>query len=607
MTEVQQSAAGFASPFDVPTPPGAEGWEEMYPYYLLFDRARDARGRARFWFYNGMHFPEPMPAFDMITAESCYLSIGRYQGRVFSIPTVLGIEHRVVNGYVYITSNEVTDPSRDRASGSRRSCRGSASTTRTGTRSSTAGSPRSTRAIGSSRRSRCPRLPELEDEHELIHEHRLGPNYRLIAAYDRSLQLYNELNQLHFELLLLAYGAYLTFFQFCQQRVPRHGDADDDADDRRLRHDDVPARRRAEGACRARRSSTASTARSSTAAAARSSSPSSSRPTRDARGSPTSSRASTRGSSCRPATASTTTTARGSTTRACRSRRSRATSRSCRRGRASTGRRSGCSPSATGSRPSTGAPADRRGARAVRRDPRALPPRVPARGGPQVLHRALGHVAVLQQDARDRRGARRAGFFDEPTTSSTSTSTRCTRRSGPRARLVGRAPGARHRVLAADRRAAQGDPREAAEWMPPPALGPAPEVINEPTGACSGASPPSGCARGRASRRRGRQRLRGLAGRRRGPARVVRDVDEIGDRAAGRGARLPGHGAELGAGVPEDRRRRLGHRRDHVPRGDRRPRVRPARRRRHRHATKRIKTGDRVRVDGNTGVVTILA
>ena len=30
-------------------------------------------------------------------------------------------------------------------------------------------------------------------------------------------------------------------------RVPRHGHADDDADDRRLRHDHVPARRRAEG------------------------------------------------------------------------------------------------------------------------------------------------------------------------------------------------------------------------------------------------------------------------------------------------------------------------------------------------------------------------
>ena len=100
---------GFLSPFEVETPAGAEGWEEMYPYYLLFDPARRESEDSRFWFYNGMHFPEPMPAFDMITAESCYLSIGLYQGRVFSIPNVLGIEHRVVNGYVYITSNEVSD------------------------------------------------------------------------------------------------------------------------------------------------------------------------------------------------------------------------------------------------------------------------------------------------------------------------------------------------------------------------------------------------------------------------------------------------------------------------------------------------------------------
>ena len=68
-----------------------------------------------------------------------------------------------------------------------------------------------------------PRLPALEDEQEVIHEHRLGSNYRLMAAYDRCIHLYNELNQLHFELLLLAYGAYLTFFQFCQGAFPDMG------------------------------------------------------------------------------------------------------------------------------------------------------------------------------------------------------------------------------------------------------------------------------------------------------------------------------------------------------------------------------------------------
>ena len=68
-----------------------------------------------------------------------------------------------------------------------------------------------------------PRLPEIEDEQELLHDHKLGSNFRLMTAYDHCIGLYNELNQLHFELLLLAYGAYLTFFQFCQRRSPTWG------------------------------------------------------------------------------------------------------------------------------------------------------------------------------------------------------------------------------------------------------------------------------------------------------------------------------------------------------------------------------------------------
>ncbi len=212
---------GFPSPFDVETPEGAEGWEEMYPYYLLFDPARPEEA-DRFWFYNGMHFPEPMPAFDMITGESCYMSIGLYQGRVFSIPTVLGIEHRVVNGYVYITSNEVSDPAEIEK-------RLEVFLPRIGyyyenwdalaARWQGEVDPR----IEELAALRVPRLPEIEDEQELIHDHALGSNYRLLAAYERAMQLYNELNQLHFELLLLAYGAYLTFFQFCQAAFPDMG------------------------------------------------------------------------------------------------------------------------------------------------------------------------------------------------------------------------------------------------------------------------------------------------------------------------------------------------------------------------------------------------
>ena len=240
---------GFQSPYDVPTPAGAEGWEEMYPYYLLFDPARREEEENRFWFYNGMHFPEPMPAFDMITGGSCYQSIGLYQGRVFSIPTVLGIEHRVVNGYIYITSNEVSDPAEIEK-------RLEDFLPRIGFYYANWDTlvdrwqVEVDKRIAELAALEVPRLPELEDEQEVIHDHKLGSNYRLMRSYDRTLQLYNELNQLHFELLLLGYGAYVTFFEFCKQAPSPRWATRGGADGRRLRHDHVPARRRAEGARR---------------------------------------------------------------------------------------------------------------------------------------------------------------------------------------------------------------------------------------------------------------------------------------------------------------------------------------------------------------------
>ena len=32
----------FPSPYEIETPVGCEGWEEMYPYYALFDERRRA-------------------------------------------------------------------------------------------------------------------------------------------------------------------------------------------------------------------------------------------------------------------------------------------------------------------------------------------------------------------------------------------------------------------------------------------------------------------------------------------------------------------------------------------------------------------------------------
>ena len=53
------TSTSFPSPFEVPIPPGCEGWEEMYPYHALFSEDRRAFEESRFWFQDGMHYPEP--------------------------------------------------------------------------------------------------------------------------------------------------------------------------------------------------------------------------------------------------------------------------------------------------------------------------------------------------------------------------------------------------------------------------------------------------------------------------------------------------------------------------------------------------------------------
>ena len=57
-----------------------------------------------------MHFPVPMPAFDVQCIDAPYQAVGEWQNRFFALPPAMGIDYRIVNGYVYISGNPVTDP-----------------------------------------------------------------------------------------------------------------------------------------------------------------------------------------------------------------------------------------------------------------------------------------------------------------------------------------------------------------------------------------------------------------------------------------------------------------------------------------------------------------
>ncbi len=219
MATTAPKAGAFPSPYEIETPPGCEGWEEMYPYYALFDERRRDTDENRFWFWNSMHFPVPMPAFDVICIDSPYQAVGSWQNRVFAVPPAMGIDYRCVNGYIYISGNPVTDPAKiaERAEFFQK---------RAGyyfqNWSELYGKWRAKmealiRELGE---LEVPDLPEYEPDEVAFGDDRNTAFYEVLTAYGRALRLADLMWQHHFEFLLLGYGAYGTFVEFCKGSLP---------------------------------------------------------------------------------------------------------------------------------------------------------------------------------------------------------------------------------------------------------------------------------------------------------------------------------------------------------------------------------------------------
>jgi len=219
MATTAPKAGAFPSPYEIDTPAGCEGWEEMYPYYALFDERRREIDENRFWFWNSMHFPMPMPAFDVICIDSPYQAVGSWQNRVFAVPPAMGIDYRCVNGYIYISGNPVTDPAKiaERAEFFQKRAG-----YYFGNWSELYGKWRAKmealiRELGE---LRVPDLPEYEPDEVAFGDDRNTAFYEVLDAYGRALRLGDLMWQHHFEFLLLGYGAYGTFVEFCKGHLP---------------------------------------------------------------------------------------------------------------------------------------------------------------------------------------------------------------------------------------------------------------------------------------------------------------------------------------------------------------------------------------------------
>jgi pyruvate,water dikinase len=219
---MNKQAALFPSAYDLKAPEGAEGWEELYPYYLKFRPKQRKKEDAKFWFCDSQHWPNPFKPFDAVTVEFAVKCLGQYNTRHYLVPPANGVDYRIHNGYCYMSPIAV-DPE----------------------------------LIG----ERVPQFMEraghyfanwptlLENWHKKVKANideletlefnklpdvvplewikdgvGLDNTTELTENYDRAIQLLYRTWQYHFEFLNLGYAAYLDFFGFMKEQFPSISD-----------------------------------------------------------------------------------------------------------------------------------------------------------------------------------------------------------------------------------------------------------------------------------------------------------------------------------------------------------------------------------------------
>jgi pyruvate, water dikinase len=164
-----------------------------------------------------------MCLFDTITAEAAYCALGSANTRVFSLPTTLGIDYRIINGRIYIGGNAVTDPAEIARRTEEFKQRafyyyGNWEKLFAQWKDKMRALIRETQALPK------PELPEFEPLQHVQAGRGIATNHYLLDTYQKTLEGYFRMWQHHFEFLLLGYGAYLTFFDFCKKAFPEISD-----------------------------------------------------------------------------------------------------------------------------------------------------------------------------------------------------------------------------------------------------------------------------------------------------------------------------------------------------------------------------------------------
>jgi pyruvate,water dikinase len=215
----------FPGPFEVELPPGAEGWDTLYPYSLPFSEDRRPYEDSVFWFRETIHWPRPLRPFEATFFQDALVSLGQFNHRHYVMPTARGLDFRILHGYCYLSPGSIDDPEVVAE-------RSVAFAERAGhyyehwDELYEGWMARIRDVLARIEALSFPLLPERVAVSEVISGDGKGPTFHLTQRFHTLLDLGVELWQAHFEFLNLGYAAYLDYFQFCRSELPEVSELD---------------------------------------------------------------------------------------------------------------------------------------------------------------------------------------------------------------------------------------------------------------------------------------------------------------------------------------------------------------------------------------------
>lgn len=219
ITRGRELHTGLPTPLEVALPRECDGWEELYPPHVLFAEDRRAFEESRFWFQDTVHYAEPYYPFDVACLDSTLTGFSQASARLFAVPTSLGMELRILGGYVYLSPNSITDEVTIAERAELFTERGEHyyahwAEVDAHWREKVQAEIRELEALA------VPDLPDVEDKALVTDGRGIGSAHALLRAYDRMLEGFDRVGHYHFELVNLGYGAYLALYDLCRQSFP---------------------------------------------------------------------------------------------------------------------------------------------------------------------------------------------------------------------------------------------------------------------------------------------------------------------------------------------------------------------------------------------------